>query len=135
MARLFISAAHKSSGKTMVSLGLCTALRARGLGVAPFKKGPDYIDPLWLSAAAGRPCRNLDFNTQTPAQIRAVLQRHAATADIAIIEGNKGLHDGLDPEGRDCNAALARLLDARFLAISSGSKYIELAGDEVDHRL
>jgi len=117
MARLFISAAHKSSGKTMVSLGLCAALRARGLAVQPFKKGPDYIDPLWLSAAAGRPCRNLDFYTQTPAQIRALLQHHAASADIAIIEGNKGLHDGLDPEGRDCNAALARLLDTPVVLV------------------
>ena len=110
MARLFISAAHKSSGKTTVSLGLCAALRALGLNVQPFKKGPDFIDPLWLSAAAGRPCRNLDRHTMTEPEILAFYRKHAASADISIIEGNKGLYDGVATDGRDSGAALARLL-------------------------
>jgi cobyrinic acid a,c-diamide synthase len=109
MSRLLISAAHKSSGKTTVSLGLCAALAARGLAVQPFKKGPDYIDPMWLGRAAGRPCHNLDFHCMSHAEILSSVGQHAGNADIALIEGNKGLYDGLDLEGSNSNAALAKL--------------------------
>lgn len=109
MSRLLISAAHKSSGKTTVSLGLCAALAARGLVVQPFKKGPDYIDPMWLGQAAGRPCHNLDFHTMTHAEILTAVGHYGADADITLIEGNKGLYDGLDLDGSNSNAALATL--------------------------
>jgi cobyrinic acid a,c-diamide synthase len=112
MGRLFISATHKSSGKTTISLGLAAALAARGLAVQAFKKGPDYIDPMWLARASDRPCYNLDFNTQSESEILATFDRAARGADIALIEGNKGLHDGLDPGGSDSSAALAALLEA-----------------------
>jgi cobyrinic acid a,c-diamide synthase len=117
MAHLLISAAHKSSGKTMVSVGLAAALGARGLRVQAFKKGPDYIDPMWLGRASGRPCYNLDFNTQSESEIGALFARHAGRADLALIEGNKGLHDGVDPEGRDSTAALAKLIDAPVVLV------------------
>ena len=117
MARVFVSAAHKSSGKTTVSVGIAAALRARGLTVQPFKKGPDYIDPLWLSAAAGRPCHNLDFHTMGHAEIRAELVRRSAGADLSLIEGNKGLHDGVAAGGADSNAALAKLLSAPVVLV------------------
>lgn len=117
MNRFLISAAHKSSGKTTVSVGLSAALGARGLVIAPFKKGPDYIDPLWLGQAAGRPCWNLDFFTMAPEEISACFMQHAAGADVALVEGNKGLHDGLDVEGSDSNAALARLLNLPVLLV------------------
>lgn len=117
MGRLFLSAIHKSSGKTTTSLGLAAALVARGLTVQTFKKGPDYIDPMWLSRASVRACYNLDFNTQSDAEIMATFRRGASRADVALIEGNKGLHDGMDPEGRDSSAALAKLLDAPVILV------------------
>lgn len=110
MSRLLISAAHKSSGKTTVSIGLCAALRARGLAVQPFKKGPDYIDPMWLAQASGRPCYNLDFYIQSRDEIRQSFVRHATGADIALVEGNKGLYDGLDLDGSNSNAELSKVL-------------------------
>jgi len=112
LPRFLIAAAHKSSGKTVVSTGLAAALSARGTRVAPFKKGPDYIDPMWLGAAAGQPCYNLDFNTQSPAEIADFLAARARQngADLALVEANKGLFDGLAMDGSDSNAALAKSL-------------------------
>lgn len=117
MSRLLISAARKSSGKTTVSLGLCAALRARGHAVQPFKKGPDFIDPLWLTAAAGTPCRNLDRHMMSEQDILSLYGEHARSADICIIEGNKGLFDGMSTDGHDSSAALARLLAAPVVLV------------------
>ncbi len=111
MHRFLISAAHKSSGKTTVSIGLAAALRQRRLSVQPYKKGPDYIDPLWLAVAAGRPCYNLDFFLSPDGELRQQFARHGHDADVCLVEGNKGLYDGLDLEGSNSNAALARLLE------------------------
>lgn len=107
MRRLLISAAHKSSGKTTVSIGLAAALTARGLAVQPFKKGPDYIDPLWLGEASGRTCRNLDPYLMGWEEIGAMFERCSAGADVSLVEGNKGLYDGLALDGSNSNAALA----------------------------
>ncbi len=116
MHRFLISAAHKSSGKTTISIGLAAALSSGRHGqparsVQPFKKGPDYIDPLWLSVAAGRPCYNLDFFISPDAELREQFARHGHDAEVCLVEGNKGLYDGLDLQGSNSNAALARLLD------------------------
>jgi cobyrinic acid a,c-diamide synthase len=110
MKALLLSAAHKSSGKTTIAIGLAAALAARGLRVQPFKKGPDYIDPMWLACAAGRPCINLDPYLMPQTQVDQRFARRAAAADVAIVEGNKGLYDGLDVEGSHSNAALAKAL-------------------------
>jgi len=117
MHRFLVSAAHKSSGKTSVSIGLAAELCRRGLSVQTFKKGPDYIDPMWLAAATGRSCRNLDFNLSTPDQLQLEFSRHGAHANVCLVEGNHGLHDGVDLEGADSNAALARLLDLPVILV------------------
>jgi cobyrinic acid a,c-diamide synthase len=115
--RIMLAAAHKSSGKTTVALGLAAAFRARGLDVRMFKKGPDYIDPLWHRLASERASYNLDFNTQEHDEILSLFTARGAGADICLIEANKGLYDGLDLEGRDSNAALAALLKAPVVLV------------------
>jgi len=114
---LFISAAHKSSGKTTITIGLLAALKNKGLSVQPFKKGPDYIDPLWHGSASGTPCYSLDFNTMTRDEILQLVSRKITARDISIIEGNKGLYDGLDLDGSNSNAAIAKLLDAPVVLV------------------
>ncbi len=108
-SRIFISAALKSSGKTTVSIGLCAAIKQRGNIVQSFKKGPDYIDPYWLTQATGRNCYNLDFYTMERDEILSMMQNKSQGVDISLIEGNKGLYDGLDLDGSNSNAALATL--------------------------
>ena len=83
--------------------------------MAPFKKGPDYIDASWLTRASGRPCRNLDLFLFSPAAALGSFARGAANADLAIIEGNRGLFDGMDAEGTFSSAELAKLLRAPVL--------------------
>ena len=117
MSHFFISAAHKSSGKTTITLGLCAAFKSKGLKVQPFKKGPDYIDPMWLGQAAGQPCHNLDFNTMGQTEIQQLFTKYSAGADLSIIEGNKGLYDGLDLDGSNSNAALAKLIAAPVVLV------------------
>lgn len=101
-----ICAAHKSSGKTTLAIGLSAALRSQGLTVQPFKKGPDYIDPMWLTLAAARSCRNLDPHLAGWQQTEAQFRRHALASGLNLVEANHGLHDGLAADGSDSNAAL-----------------------------
>ncbi|MFC5496098.1 cobyrinate a,c-diamide synthase [Caenimonas terrae] len=117
MDRLLVSAPHKSSGKTTVTLGLCAAFAAAGVRVQPFKKGPDYIDPMWLAHAAGRPCLNLDSYLMDDAALVRCFAGGLRSAELALVEGNKGLHDGMALDGRNSNAALARRLDLPVLLV------------------
>jgi cobyrinic acid a,c-diamide synthase len=117
MSHLYLSAAHKSSGKTTITLGLCRALHDRGMKVQAFKKGPDYIDPIWHGQACRQPSYNLDFHMMEQDEILNLFHRHAASADISLIEGNKGLYDGMDVEGSNSNAALAKLLGAPVVLV------------------
>ncbi len=118
MPRFLIAAAHKSSGKTVITTGLAAAFAARGTKVQTFKKGPDYIDPMWLSAASGRPCYNLDFNTMSGDELGQLFtSRHRDNSDLSLIEANKGLYDGLDLHGADSNAELAKILGAPVVLV------------------
>jgi cobyrinic acid a,c-diamide synthase len=117
MHRLLVSAAHKSSGKTTVTLGLCAALNHQGIVVQPFKKGPDYIDPMWLTLAAGRPCFNLDPYLMDDAALMRCVADGEQGAALSIVEGNKGLYDGLSLDGSNSNAALATRLALPVLLV------------------
>lgn len=106
-----IAALRGGSGKTIFSVGIIAALRNRGILVAPFKKGPDYIDAGWLALAAGRPCYNLDTFLIDTSIILNSYQRHTYGTGAAVIEGNRGLYDCINTDGLTSTAELAKLLD------------------------
>ncbi|MDO5657109.1 MAG: cobyrinate a,c-diamide synthase [Paracoccus sp. (in: a-proteobacteria)] len=109
---LMISAAASGSGKTTVTLGLLRAWAARGLAVQPYKSGPDYIDPAFHRAAAGRCSFNLDTWAMEPGLLGHITGA-AAGADLVLAEGSMGLFDGVARAGATDNgssASLARLM-------------------------
>lgn len=135
--RLVIAAPQGRSGKTTVTLGLSAAFADRGLRVQVYKKGPDFIDPSWLSAAAGRACRTLDpfflSATDQPLDIalRRSFRRGIHCADLALIEGNHGLYDsalvvpgddGSDDSGAGSTAAVGRALDAPVILVVNAAR-------------
>jgi len=112
---IIISALRGGAGKSILSMGIAAAFRDTGKIVAPFKKGPDYIDAGWLTLAAGRPCYNLDlFMVDSNSVIHSYL-KHSNQKDIAVVEGNRGLFDGIDVEGTTSTAEIAKLLDLPVL--------------------
>ena len=115
--RITIGALKGGSGKTILSLGLIAAWREKGHRIAPFKKGPDFIDAGWLTFAAARPCYNLDPFMMNNEQIVQSFVSHSGDADLSLIEGNRGLFDGLDVEGRCSTAELAKLLKTPVILI------------------
>ncbi|MDK2888579.1 cobyrinic acid a,c-diamide synthase [Desulfofundulus australicus DSM 11792] len=116
--RLVIGAPRGRSGKTTVTIGLLAALvRHLKLVVQPFKKGPDFIDPGWLSRVAGRACRNLDSYLMSGETIRYSLLRHSRDADMAVVEGAMGLFDGVDLEGSGSTAEIARIIAAPVILV------------------
>lgn len=115
--RIVLAALRGGAGKTAISLALAVALRKRGIGVTPFKKGPDYIDAAWLALAAGGPCYNLDTFLIGREQVVRSFSRRAPADSLALIEGNRGLYDGMNPEGEHSTAELAKLLAAPVLLV------------------
>ena len=105
------------AGKTINSLGLARAWAAKGMAVAPFKKGPDYIDAVWLGLAAGRPAANLDPYFMESGTIRALFAHRMRGCDVAVIEGNRGLYDGMDVHGSCSTAELAPRVERACAAL------------------
>lgn len=108
--RIFIAGLRGGAGKTILSIGIIAAWRRLGKSIAPFKKGPDYIDAGWLALAAGRPCYNLDTFLVRRSDVLRSFLTHTHPHDIAVIEGNRGLYDGIDTEGSTSSAEVAKLL-------------------------
>jgi len=117
MNSILISSTKKSSGKTIVSIGLAGLARNLKYSVQTFKKGPDFIDPSWLSAASKAPCYNLDFNTMNKEEIRSSHRNKLKYADFSLIEGTKGLFDGVATSGNDSNAELAKILNVGIILV------------------
>ena len=116
MKSYLISSTKKSSGKTIIATGISSVL-SRIDSLAVFKKGPDYIDPYWLSLASKVNCYNLDFYTMSNSEIKKLYKNISYEKNISIIEGNKGLFDGVSLDGSDSNASLAHLLKLEVILV------------------
>lgn len=125
--RVVIAALKGGAGKTVLSVGLIAALQARGLSLGVFKKGPDYIDAGWLGLAAGRDCYNLDAYLFDNDTLRASFFAGCAGKDLALVEGNRGLFDGVDSSGSYSTAELAKLLKAPVILIVDATKVTRTA--------
>ncbi|MGL1862921.1 MAG: cobyrinate a,c-diamide synthase [Pseudodesulfovibrio sp.] len=110
--RFILAGLSGGTGKTIVSLALARAFSRMGKKVAPFKKGPDYIDAKWLGLAAGRTCSNLDPYFHTNDVIRSLFWHKSQGMGLSLIEGNRGLFDGMDEHGSSSTSELARKLHA-----------------------
>ncbi len=120
--RITISALRGSSAKTIISLGIINALRKKDYKIIPYKKGPDYIDAAWLSKAAGTECRHLDLYLMKEKGVQEVFYRSHELGAISIIEGNRGLFDGIDIYGTYSTAKIAKLLDVPIVLIVDCTK-------------
>ncbi|MBN1531854.1 MAG: cobyrinate a,c-diamide synthase [Spirochaetes bacterium] len=119
---LAIAGIRGGSGKTVISMGIARAMHRRGIAVAPFKKGPDYIDPGWLGAAAGRPCYNLDSYLFDERELVSSFLHSNASCTLAIMEGNRGLFDGVDADGTHSIAAIAKKLGLPIILVADCTK-------------
>lgn len=119
------------SGKSVVAVGLTAALIKRGGGVVPYKKGPDYIDAGWLQLAAGRRCYNLDPFLVEEERLQNCFFSCFRDADFAIIEGNRGLYDGVNVRGGFSTADLSLTLGLPVLLVVNCSKVTRTVAAQV----
>lgn len=116
-----IAAPSSGSGKTLLTLSLIAWARQQGQSIQPFKVGPDYLDPQLLTAASGRPCRNLDLSLCGEDWVRGSFLRHGSTADLAVVEGVMGLFDGIGPSSDGSSAAVAAALQLPVVLVVDAS--------------
>ena len=117
-----IAAPASGSGKTLVSLALTALARRRGCSIQTFKVGPDYLDPQLLSAASGRPCRNLDPLLCSEAWVHGSFRRHGVEAELTLVEGVMGLFDGRGPSSEGSSAHVAQLLQLPVVLVVEASR-------------
>jgi len=122
MPRLVVAGLSGESGKTLVSLALLLEAGRRKLPVRAFKKGPDYIDAAWLGWASGRPARNLDSHLMGFDAVAHSFARHGVAGGLNLVEGNRGLYDGLDAQGTHSTAELAKALNAPVVLVLDATK-------------
>ncbi len=115
--RIIIGGERGGVGKTTLAAGLLAAWRGRNWLCRAFKKGPDYIDSAWLSAASGHVCRSLDTFLMREGVARWSFRKHAIAEGVNLIEGNRGLFDGVDADGSFSTAELAKLLAAPVILV------------------
>lgn len=125
--RLIISGLSGGAGKTVISLGIARGLSRSGLAVRALKKGPDYIDAAWLALAAGSGQANLDPFFSPGESLLALFAAETAGSDLALIEGNRGLFDGLDLSGSCSTAEVSRILAAPVVLIIDCTKMTRTA--------
>ena len=119
---LVVAGLAGGSGKSVVSVGLTVAFTRRGKNIAPFKKGPDYIDAGWLQLASGNRCYNLDPYLMSRKTIICSFLHRSQTAERIIVEGNRGIFDGVNVEGGYSTADLAIMLDLPVLLVVNCTK-------------
>lgn len=113
-----VAATHSGAGKTTVTLGILAALKRRSMTVAPFKVGPDFIDPGHHAHIAGRASRNLDGWMLSRSYNEACFTRHRAGCDVALVEGVMGLFDGLSGKSEaGSTAQMAKWLNLPVLLV------------------
>lgn len=116
--RLVIAGTSSGSGKTTLATGLLAALTARGVTATGAKVGPDFIDPSYHALATGRPGRNLDAFLSGPELVAPLFRHGARGAEVAIVEGVMGLHDGASGRGELASTAhVAKLLQAPVVLV------------------
>ncbi len=120
--RLVVGAPHGRSGKTTVTLGLLAALKQKGYSIQPFKKGPDFIDPSWMTLVTGVSCRNLDPFFMSKELIRHSFCLHGAQKSIAVVEGAMGLFDGVDIQGSGSTAEIAKIIEAPVILVVDSTR-------------